>query len=73
MPTVKTRINITLSDEVKDALAKLARRDRVPQATKAFRLIEKALEVEEDQLWDAIAQKRDTKNTRYLTHNKTWK
>ena len=73
MPTTKTRINISLSDSVRDALIKLARRDRVPQATKAARLLEMALEIEEDQIWDAVAQKRDIKSARYFSHKKAWK
>lgn len=73
MPTTKTRINLSLSDDVRDTLAKLAHRDRVPQATKAARLLETALELEEDQVWDAIAKRRDVKNARYLPHNKAWK
>ncbi len=72
MSTTKTRINISLPEGVKDALAKLARRDRVPAATKAARLLETALEIEEDQIWEAIAQKRDTKSARYLSHQKAW-
>lgn len=58
---------------MREALAKLARRDRIPQATKATRLLEAALEVEEDQIWDAIAQTRDLKGARYLSHKKAWK
>ena len=55
------------------ALTKLARRDRIPQATKAARLLETALELEEDLVWDTIASLRDIKTARYLSHNKTWK
>lgn len=73
MSTTKTRINISLPDGVRDALAKLARRDRVPQATKAARLLETALELEEDQIWNTIAKRRDTKNARYLSHHTAWK
>lgn len=73
MPTTKIRINISLSDPVHDALAKLARRDRIPQATKAARLLEMALELEEDQVWNMMAKRRDTKSARYFSHAKTWK
>ncbi len=73
MPTAKTRINISVSDEVKDVLRKLAARDRVPEATKAARLLEAALEIEEDEVWNRIAEKRDTKGTRFITHAKAWK
>ena len=72
MPTTKARINISLPDVVRDALFKLARRDRVPAATKAARLLETALEIEEDQIWDAIARGRDAKKARYLSHQKAW-
>lgn len=73
MATNKSRLNISLAGEVRDGIARLARRDRVPQATKAAKLLETALELEEDQVWDALAQKRDTKNAKYVAHNKAWK
>lgn len=53
-------------------LIKLARRDRIPQATKAARLLEIALEIEEEQIWDTIAKERDIKNARYFSHKKAW-
>lgn len=72
MPTTKKRVNISLSKDTERALSKLAERDRMPQATKAARLIEIALEAEEDRVWDAIAHKRDTKNARFVPHHKVW-
>ena len=73
MATAKTRINISLPDEVRDALVKLARRDKVPRATKAARLLEIALELEEDQIWDTLARRRDIKKVRYIPHDKAWR
>ena len=73
MPTTKARINISLPDEVKEALSKLAKRDRMPEATKAARLLEVALEVEEDLFWNQIAEKRDKKQARFITHASAWK
>lgn len=74
MPTVKTRINVSLSDKLNAALKKLAFRDQVPTATKAERLLEIALEIEEDEVWDRIAEKRlQSKNISYLNHNQAWK
>lgn len=73
MPTTKSRLNISLSDEMKIALKKLATRDRVPEATKAVRLIETALEIEEDLIWNGLAAKRDTKNARFFSHKQAWK
>lgn len=73
MPTTKTRINISVPDGVKEALRKLAKRDRMPEATKAARLLEVALELEEDQIWNEIAEKRDSKGARFVPHAKVWK
>ena len=73
MPTTKYRLNVSLSDEMKAALQKIAERDRVPEATKAARLIETALEVEEDMVWDALAQRRDKKKVRFVSHKCAWK
>jgi hypothetical protein len=74
MATIKTRINVSVSDELNSALKKLASRDQIPTATKAERLLEIALEIEEDEVWDKIASNRQhAKNTSYLTHNQAWK
>lgn len=73
MATTKSRINITLSDSVKDHLARLAQRDRIPQATKAARLLEIGLELEEDQVWEVIAEKRDSPDAQYLSHEHAWR
>lgn len=74
MPTAKTRINVSVSDELNYALKKLAFRDQVPTATKAERLLEIALEIEEDEVWDRVANERQhSKNISYLSHNQAWK
>jgi hypothetical protein len=72
MPTAKKRINITLSEDIERALVKAARRDMVPEATKAAALLRVALEIEEDELWEDIAQKRDKKGTRFVSHTQAW-
>lgn len=74
MPTTKTRINVSVSDQLNSALKKLALRDQVPTATKAERLLEIALEIEEDEVWDKIANIRGNgKNVKFLSHNQAWK
>lgn len=73
MPISKTRINISLSDEVRRALAVFAHRDHLPEATKAARLLELALEIEEDQIWNKIADERDSRRARYFLHKRAWK
>jgi len=72
MTTTKKRINITLPPEIDRILSSIARRDNIPQATKAAALLEIALEIEEDEAWEKMARKRDTKNARFVSHEKAW-
>ena len=72
MPTTKKRVNISLSLPIENILSKLAKRDDVPQATKAMELIRIAIEIEEDQIFDAIASKRDTEKVKFISHKKVW-
>ncbi|OGM96250.1 MAG: hypothetical protein A3B86_03860 [Candidatus Yanofskybacteria bacterium RIFCSPHIGHO2_02_FULL_38_22b] len=73
MPTTKTRINISLSEDLKKTLSSLANRDNIPEATKAARLLELALEVEEDQVWNKIAEGRDTAKAKHFSHKQAWR
>ena len=73
MSTIKKRINVSLSKVSERAVAYLAKRDEMPEATKAAQLIELALELEEDQIWDAIASRRDTKNANFVPHSQAWR
>lgn len=73
MATTKSRLNITLSDDSKNAIAKLAKRDKVPDATLAARLIDTALELEEDIVWDNLAAQRDTPLITFVSHDNAWK
>jgi len=72
MATTKKRINISVSKEVDTALEKLAERDQVPQATKAEHLIRLALEIEEDQMLDTLALKRDIRGATFVSHARAW-
>lgn len=72
MLTTKRRLNISLTKELDQALAHVAERDNMPQATKASQLLARALEVEEDIVWDTLAQSRDTKNAKFVNHKKAW-
>lgn len=72
MATIKHRINISLSDGVTAVLTKLAKRDQVPTATKTAELIQRALEIEEDDVFNAIAAKRDVIGTKFASHKKAW-
>ncbi|HVC36424.1 MAG TPA: hypothetical protein VNE40_03205 [Candidatus Dormibacteraeota bacterium] len=72
MSTTKQRINISVPNDVKIALTRLSKRDHMPTATKAMRLIEIGLEIEEDEIWDKIATQRDQKDTNYFTHSQVF-
>ncbi len=73
MPTSKKRINISLPEELEEAVYYLAKRDKVPQATKIVELLKEAIEVEEDAIWAQIAEDRDTPDAEYLSHEEVWK
>jgi hypothetical protein len=73
MPTSKKRINITLPPDIETALDFLARRDEVPEATKAAQLIKLAIEIDEDDALNKLAQKRDTKKAPFVSHKDAWK
>jgi len=72
MATTKKRIILSVSRPVEQALKLLAKRDQVPQATKAAHLLETALEIEEDQVWTQVTAERDTKDARFVSHKKAW-
>lgn len=69
----KKRINISVSNEINSVVASLAKRDRVPRATKVAHLLSLALEFEEDHALDAIAAKRDTSRARFVSHALAWR
>lgn len=69
----KKRINISVSREIDTAIGALAKRDRVPLATKAYHLISLALEIEEDQVLDALAARRDKPRAKFVSHALAWR
>jgi predicted DNA-binding protein len=74
MPTSKKRLNITLPKDIAIFLEKISIRDEVPQATKVVELIEKALELEEDEYFSRIADQRATDNDAdYISAEEFWK
>lgn len=73
MATTKKRINLSVSRDIQTALARLAARDEVPQATKALHLLRLALQWEEDAVLDAIASRRDVQGARFVSHGAAWR
>ena len=63
---------MSLPEDIEEAVTALAERDDVPQATKALHLIRLAIEIEEDDVWNAIAKKRDTKDATFVSHEEAW-
>ncbi len=72
MTTIKKRINISLSSDLNAMLSRVAKRDQMPEATKAAHLLGIALSMEEDMVLDKIASVRDVKGAKFLNHNKAW-
>lgn len=72
MTTIKKRINLSIGSDVEKMLGMLAKRDSVPQATKAAELLRVALELEEDQVWATVAGTRDKKGAHFVSHEKAW-
>lgn len=72
MPTIKKRLNITLNQDLDQALTRLARRDHVSSSAKAGDLLRLALEIEEDRAWDALANARDTRGAKFISHKTAW-
>ncbi|MBI2610627.1 hypothetical protein HYW60_01685 [Candidatus Kaiserbacteria bacterium] len=73
MATSKTRLQITLAPDVGPAIKLLAKRDRVPAATKAAQLLRQAIEMEEDLYLSKIAEERDVPGAKWLTEKEFWK
>lgn len=73
MPTVKKRTNIVLPDSVDSILSFLSKRDDVSKSSKAVQLIEIAIQLEEDEAWNRLAEERDTKNAKFISHKNAWK
>lgn len=72
MPTTKKRINITADADIEKALVLAAKRDKLPVTTKAAELLRLALELEEDIIFGAIANKRLSQKVKYITYEKFW-
>lgn len=72
MATAKKRLNITLPKHIALFLKKIALRDDMPQATKATQLLERALEIEEDEYFSRLADERDRPGMKFISHEAFW-
>ena len=73
MPTLKRRLNITLSSELSDFLVNASKRDDIPEATKAAEMLRLAMELEED-VYDSALADRHMKDpaVTYVSHEDFW-
>ncbi len=72
MPTSNLRVNLSLPDEMRKPLQQLAKRDGLPLATKALRLLLNALEIEEDAVFMKIVNERKKSKQKNIPHAKAW-
>lgn len=72
MPTHKHRINLSVPAKLDHALHRLATRDELPVASKALELLTSAIELEEDKVLLTIAEEREIKKGKFLSHEKAW-
>lgn len=70
MPTTKTRINITPNETLLLAIQKLAERDQTSLSSTSVSLIQKAMEIEEDEILDSIAKER--LDWEFVSHESAW-
>lgn len=75
MPTTNPRVNVVLGRRVYDAVARLARRDRVSLSGKMKDLVKDALELQEDTALVELAEARRRTFSRQaaLSHEQVWK
>ena len=72
MPTTKKRLNVILSPDVEWAITKVAKRDAVAVSAKASELLRSALLIEEDSVWDGLAETRYKEKSKHISHDKAW-
>lgn len=73
MTTTKRRLNVTLAPDVEKFITQIARRDRVPEATKISELLKASLIMEEDKAFALLAEDRLEEKGKKLTHAQLWR
>lgn len=72
MPTTKKRINISVDDVVYEALERLSLRRGESVAGTGLKLIEQALEFQEDLHFSRVADERLKQKEKRVSHQKAW-
>lgn len=68
----KKRIYISVSSEVEKALGLISVEKNTPVASVASILLEQAIELEEDKIWDQVVSERKITNKKFYSHKKVW-
>lgn len=72
MPTAKKRINLTVEDNLFENLRRLAKKENASVASVSHDLIERALELREDQYFSEVAENRLSKKGKRIAHKDVW-
>jgi len=73
MPTAKKRINLTVDDGVLASLKKIAKQEHTSVASVSYALLERALELREDQFFSKVGEQRLSKKEKRISHDEFWK
>lgn len=63
---------MTPPEDLYNALESLAERDGKSVSFKAVELIQMAIEIDEDDILNAIAEERDTDDSKFISHDEAW-
>lgn len=55
------------------ALEQISEKHNTPVASAASVLLQKAIEIEEDEIWEAVISERKSKNKKFCSHTQAWK
>jgi hypothetical protein len=69
----KKRIYISLSPESIESLDLMSKDKEIPMASMASQLLEEAIEIQEDIIWEKIANERKKTKGKFYTHEEAWK
>lgn len=73
MPTNNPRINVTFEPELSNQITSLAAREHKSASKLIKELVIEALEKHEDIYLSSIAESRDVKNQKTVSHKNAWK
>jgi len=72
MPTVKKRINLTVEDELFESLKQIAKNENSSVSSVSYALLERALELKEDNYFSKVGEDRLNKKSNRISHKDIW-